>query len=79
MGLLVAFFPDSIPVCIFLKLLSLPVIYYLVRSFLKSGQIYFYINLGLSRLEYLLLPMIVEFIAFILVMIFCGVLAHVLS
>ncbi len=66
---LVICFPSSLSVCLILKSLSIPVILYLFHSFRKETSIYFYINLGISRSEYYLIPIIVEFVAFALMMI----------
>lgn len=61
--------PSSISLCVLLKRLSVPVILYLFHSFRKEGTIYFYINLGISRNEFFLMPIVVEFVAFVLIMI----------
>lgn len=62
-----AFFSTyAIPMCILLKLLSIPIILYLYATFTKNTEIYFYLNLGISRKEYYLIPFIVEFLGFIL-------------
>ena len=63
---LVFFNPYAIPMCILLKLVSIPIIQYLYTAFTKKTEIYFYINLGISRKEYYLIPFVVEFIGFIL-------------
>ena len=63
--------PSSISLCVLLKSLSVPVILYLFHSFRKEGTIYFYINLGISRNEFFLMPIVVEFVAFVLIMIYC--------
>lgn len=64
--------PDPIPVCILLKLLSIPVILYLLTALHKGMSIYFYINLGISRIEYYAIPVVLEFVLFVLMMIICG-------
>lgn len=61
--------PSSISVCVLLKSLSVPIILYLFHSFRKETSIYFYINLGISRNELSLIPIVVEFFAFVLLMI----------
>ena len=63
---LIAFNPYAIPMCILLKLLSIPVILYLYTTLSKKTEIYFYLNLGISRTEYRFIPFVVEFIGFIL-------------
>ena len=63
---LVFFNPYAIPMCVLLKLISVPIILYLYTAFTKNTEIYFYLNLGISRKEYYLIPFVVEFIGFIL-------------
>ena len=63
---LVFFNPYAIPMGILLKLVSIPIILYLYTSLSKTTEIYFYLNLGISRKEYYLIPFVVEFIGFIL-------------
>lgn len=58
--------PYAIPMGILLKLVSIPIILYLYTTFTKNTEIYFYLNLGISRKEYYLIPFVVEFIGFIL-------------
>ena len=62
---LVFFNPYAIPMGILLKLVSVPIILYLYTTFTKNTEIYFYLNLGISRKEYYLIPFVVEFIGFI--------------
>lgn len=63
---LVFFNPYAIPMCILLKVLSIPIILYLFTSLSKETEIYFYLNLGISRKEYYYIPFVIEFIGFIL-------------
>ena len=63
---LVFFNPYAIPMALLLKLVSIPIILYLYTMFTKNTEIYFYLNLGLSRKEYYLIPFVLEFIGFIL-------------
>ena len=63
---LVFFNPYAIPMCVLLKLVSIPIILYLYTTFTKKTEIYFYLNLGISRKEYYFIPFVVEFIGFIL-------------
>ena len=63
---LIFFNPYAIPMCILLKLVSVPVILYLYINLTKNTEIYFYLNLGISRKEYYFIPFVVEFIGFIL-------------
>ena len=61
---LVFFSPYAIPMCVLLKLFSVPVILYLYTTFTKKTEIYFYLNLGISRKEYYYIPFVVEFVGF---------------
>ena len=63
---LVFFNPYAIPMCVLLKLVSVPIILYLFTTFTRNTEIYFYLNLGISRKEYYLIPFVVEFMGFIL-------------
>ena len=63
---LVFFNPYAIPMCVLLKLVSVPIILYLFTTFTRNTEIYFYLNLGISKKEYYLIPFVVEFIDFIL-------------
>ncbi|MEE0236826.1 MAG: hypothetical protein UD961_11800 [Bacteroidales bacterium] len=63
---LVFFNPYAIPMSILLKLVSIPIIMYLYTTLTKNTEIYFYLNLGISRKEYYFIPFVVEFIGFIL-------------
>ena len=63
---LIFFNPYAIPMGILLKLVSVPIILYLYTNLSKKTEIYFYLNLGISRKEYYFIPFVVEFIGFIL-------------
>ena len=63
---LVFFNPYAIPRGVLIKLVSIPIILYLSTTFTRNTKIYFYLNLGISRKEYYLIPFVVEFIGFIL-------------
>ena len=63
---LVFFNPYAIPMCVLLKLVSIPIILYLYTNLTDKTVIYFYLNLGISRKEYYFIPFVVEFIGFIL-------------
>ena len=60
--------PQVIPLCIIIKLLSIPVIQYLVTNLSEGLVMYFYINLGISKKEYCLIPAAVDFGIFVLLM-----------
>lgn len=76
---LVAFYPLLIPACIILKLLSIPVLLYLFMVFQNGVTKYFYLNLGISRIEYYAIPLAVEFIFFVICMIVSGSVAHAIG
>ena len=63
---LVFFNPYAIPMGVLFKLVSIPIILYLYTTFTRNTEIYFYLNLGISRKEYYFIPFVVEFIGFIL-------------
>lgn len=56
--------PYAIPMCVLMKLAGIPVILYLYTTFKDKNELYFYLNLGISRNEYYLIPVVVEFIGF---------------
>lgn len=66
MSLIVLLDPFFTGVMLLLKVVSIPIICYLQASLTKSESIYFYLNLGISRKEYHIIPVAVEFLAFIL-------------
>lgn len=72
MSVFVVLNPLFIPVCIFLKLMSIPIVFYLYTTMSKTTEMYFYLNLGISRNEYYFIPFVVEFIGFVLLMIIIG-------
>ena len=76
MSVLVIFKPVAIPLCILLKLFSVPVILQLFISLNRKQSIYFFLNLGISRNEYYIIPFAVEFIAFIVLMIITGFIGY---
>ena len=60
-----AFFnPYAIPMCLLMKMASIPIILYLYVSLTRKTEIYFYLNLGISRKEYYYIPFVVEFVCF---------------
>ena len=75
-----AFFaPSTIPACILLKLLSIPVILYLLISLRRDNTLYFWLNQGISKREYYAIPVIVEFLIFVVLLTVCGVLGNVIG
>ena len=73
---LVFFNPYAIPMCVLLKLVSIPIILYLYTNLTNKTEIYFYLNLGISRKEYCMIPFVVEFFGFILFVILIGYFIH---
>ena len=72
MSVLVAFKPMIMPECIIVKLVTIPIILYLFWTLSNDKNIYFYLNLGISKREYFFLPLIVEFVAFLVMMAITG-------
>ena len=73
---LVFFNPYAIPMTILLKLVSIPIILYLYTTFTKKKEIYFYLNLGISRKEYYYIPFVVEFVGFLIFITLIGYLGN---
>lgn len=76
MAVFVVLDPILIDICILLKLTSIPVIFYLFASSACRQRMFFYLNLGISRSEYYIIPFAVDFIAFALLMIISGFIGH---
>lgn len=55
---------EGLFLCKILKLLTIPVILYMFRKFDRSGALYFWLNLGISRTEYYVIPIVIEYIIF---------------
>ncbi len=72
MSVLVALKPLALPECFIIKLVTIPIILYLFWTLSNGKNIYFYLNLGISKREYFLLPLIVEFVAFLVLMTITG-------
>ena len=58
-----------LPVGIIIKLISIPLIFILNNSLTRQQNMYFYLNLGISRNEYYAIPYAVDLAAFIILMI----------
>ena len=71
--------PTAVDICILLKLFSIPVIWYLSSSFTRSLGVYFYLNLGISRKEYWLIPFAVEFVGFVLLMVISSLIGYAIG
>ena len=79
MSSLVVFYPAMISTFFIVKVFSIPVICYL-RSELESGlRMYFYFNLGISRREYLFIPAVVEFLAFVVLMVITSIIGYAIG
>ena len=68
--------PYAIPMGILLKLVSIPIILYLYENLTKKTEIYFYLNLGISRKEYYYIPFVVEFVGFLIFITLIGYLGN---
>ena len=55
---------EGLFLCKILKLLTIPIILYVFRKFDRSGALYFWLNLGISRTEYYVIPIVIEYILF---------------
>lgn len=79
MSALVVSEPTAVDICLLFKLFSIPVIWYLSSSLTKGLGVYFYLNLGISRREYWLIPFVVEFVAFVLLMVISSIIGHAIG
>ena len=79
MSLLVVSEPTAVDICILFKLFSIPVIWYLSSYLTKGLGVYFYLNLGISRKEYWLIPFVVEFAAFVVLMIISSIIGYAIG
>ena len=79
MSALVVSEPTAMDICLLFKLFSIPVIWYLSSSLTKGLGVYFYLNLGISRREYWLIPFVVEFVAFVLLMVISSIIGHAIG
>ena len=65
-----------LPICIIIKLISIPLIFLLNNSMARQQDMYFYLNLGISRNEYYVIPYAVDLAAFIILMIISCAIAN---
>ncbi len=79
MSLLVVSEPAGVDICILFKLFSIPVIWYLSFNLTRGLGVYFYLNLGISRKEYWLIPFVVEFVAFVVLMVITGITGYAIG
>lgn len=76
MLLLVLLDPAAVGICIILKSISIPVIWYLSSNLTRELGVYFYLNLGISRKEFWLIPFAVEYVAFVVLMVVSSVIGY---
>lgn len=76
MLLLVLLDPAAVGICIILKSISIPVIWYLSSNLTRGLGVYFYLNLGISRKEFWLIPFAVEYVAFVVLMVVSSVIGY---
>ena len=68
-GIVIIFNPAILTFGIVIKLVSIPFIFILNNSLARQQDMYFYLNLGISRNEYYIIPFAVDLVAFIILMI----------
>ena len=68
-GIVIIFNPATLAFGIIIKLISIPLIFILNNSLARQQDMYFYLNLGISRSEYHIIPYAVDLAAFIFLMI----------
>ena len=68
-GMVIIFNPAIVTFGIIIKLISIPLIFLLNNSLVRQQDMYFYLNLGISRNEYYAIPYAVDLAAFIILMI----------
>lgn len=71
--------PVAAAACFFIKLISIAIIFYLYTSLSDKAEMYFYLNLGISRNEYYIIPFAVEFFNFIILIIITGKIGYALQ
>ena len=79
MSSLVVSEPAALDICILFKLFSIPVIWYLSSNLTRSLGVYFYLNLGISRKEYWLIPFVVEFVVFVVLMVVSSIIGYAIG
>lgn len=55
---------EGLFLCKILKLLSIPILLYVFCNYDRNDAIYFWLNLGISRTEYYVIPIVIEYIIF---------------
>ena len=74
----ILFWPMSTPMVLLVKLLSIPVLAYLFFALASNEKTFFYLNLGFSRNEYRYIPIVIDALAFVLLVILSISLSHVI-
>ena len=75
-GVVIIFSPADLTFGIIIKLISIPLIFILNNSLARQQDMYFYLNLGISRNEYYIIPYAVDLAAFIILMIISCAIAN---
>lgn len=68
-GLVIILNPSNLAFGVIIKLISIPLIFLLNNSLARQQDMYFYLNLGISRNEYYIIPYAVDLAVFIILMI----------
>ena len=75
-GVVIILSPADLTFGIIIKLISIPLIFLLNNSLSRQQDLYFYLNLGISRNEYYIIPYAVDLAAFIILMIISCAIAN---
>jgi len=73
------FDPLLLPECLLLKLASIPFIFYLISVSGQRQKMYFYLNLGISRNEFRIIPYAVDLVVFIVLIIISVMIGNAIS
>ena len=74
----ILFDPMATPAILLIKLMSIPVLAYLFFALASNEKTFFYLNLGFSRNEYRYIPIVIDALAFVLLVILSISLSHVI-
>ena len=70
--------PLTTPMVFLVKVMSIPVLAYLFFALASNEKMFFYLNLGFSRNEYRYIPIVIDALAFVLLVILAIILSHVI-
>ena len=70
--------PLTTPMVFLVKVMSIPVLAYLFFALASNEKMFFYLNLGFSRNEYRYIPIVIDALAFVLLVILSIILSHVI-